>query len=277
MMQVANRDIPKPGFPVDKAGEQYWTEFWRGKKLPPPIRVEDCGPRAWFYQEFHHLWQSHLPSPANPTTRLLEVGCAQSRWLPYFAREWGYNVAGLDYSEIGCQQARALLFREGISGEIFCQNVFSPKPYQLSSFDLIFSNGVVEHFEDPGTVLTQMAAYLRPGGLVVTIVPNLSGWLGRLQHLVNPEVMATHCALTREELAEAHVDAGLLPRFSVYLAFLHFSVVNPGTRWRGWRKICFLKSLKGVTVLAGSIRRLCTRLPVDRRTAGYIACLAEKS
>ena len=94
---------------MDKAGEQFWTQFWQGKKLPPPIRVGGRGPRAWFYQEFDQLWRAYLPAATARPLRLLEIGCAQSRWLPYFARDWGYQVAGLDYSELGCAQSRALL------------------------------------------------------------------------------------------------------------------------------------------------------------------------
>ena len=262
---------------MDKAGEQYWTKVWDGTRLPLPIRVDGCGPRAWFYREFHHLWEDHLPPAGESTIRLLEIGCAQSRWLPYFARQWGYAVAGLDYSELGCLQSQALLDREGVAGEIFHQDLFSPQPHQLASFDLVFSNGVVEHFDDTGAVLRQMAAYLKPGGLMITLVPNLAGWLGGLQKLVSPEVMAIHRPLTREELAEAHAAAGLNPHICNYLAFLHFSVVNSGDRWQGWRRACFFKGLKGATVLSRTLRQLCPGLPSDRRTAGYIACLAQKS
>lgn len=262
---------------MDKAGERYWTEFWRGRGLPLPIRVDGHGPRAWFYREFHHLWEGHLPPAGDTPVRLLEIGCAQSRWLPYFARSWGYTVAGLDYSALGCLQSRTFLAREGIDGEIFHQDLFCPEPEQLASFDLVFSNGVVEHFDDTRAVLRQMAAYLRPGGLMITIVPNLAGWLGGLQKLISPEVMAIHRPLTREELAQTHVAAGLYPHFCVYLAFLHFSVVNPGARWRGWRKSCAFKGLKGATVLARIISQLYPGLSSDRRTAGYIVCLAKKS
>jgi cyclopropane fatty-acyl-phospholipid synthase-like methyltransferase len=31
-------------------------------------------------------------------SRLLEIGCARSAWLPYFAQEFGIDVSGLDYS-----------------------------------------------------------------------------------------------------------------------------------------------------------------------------------
>lgn len=261
---------------MDKAGEQFWTEFWQGKKLPPPIRIGGRGPRAWFYQEFHRLWQAHLPEPTPKPLRLLEIGCAQSRWLSYFARDWGFDVAGLDYSELGCAQSRALLAREGVAGEVFHQDMFSPAPELLAAFDLVLSNGVVEHFEDTAATLARMAAFLKPGGLVLTIVPNFTGWLGRLQSLVSPEFMAVHTPLHRESLAQAHGDAGLEVLFCDYLAFLHFSVVNPGGRWGGWRETCFFKGMKGATALSGCFRRLCPWLPVGRRTAGFIVCIAAK-
>lgn len=262
--------------PKDKAGEQYWTGFWRGKRLPPSINLAGRGPRAWFYREFHALWRDYLPfAPAAPI-RLLEIGCAQSRWLPYFAQEWGYQVAGLDYSEVGCLQSRALLAREGLAGEIVHQDMFYPEPRQEAGFDLVFSNGVAEHFEDTGAVLRQMAVYLRPGGLLLTIIPNLTGWLGRLQGKLSPEVMATHRPLTREELSRAHGSAGLRPLCCAYLAFGHCSVVNPGAAFGKGSTFLILKFLKGASALAGAVRYLYPGLRVDRRTAGYIVCVAEK-
>lgn len=274
---VTGNNISALSLPVDKAGEQYWTEFWQGKRLPPAIRLVGHGPRTWFYQEFHHLWRDYLPSGSAAPVKLLEIGCAQSRWLPYFAREWYYQVAGLDYSEVGCLQTRALLAREGLAGEVFHQDLFGPEPRQVAGFDLVFSNGVAEHFEDTGAVLRQMAVYLCPGGLLLTIVPNLTGWLGWLQKVVSPEVMATHRPLSREELRQAHEDAGMRPIVCAYLAFGHCSVVNPGAGWRKWSKFLILKTLKGTSALAAALRRLVPGLPVGRHAAGYIVCLAEKS
>lgn len=262
---------------MDKTGEQFWTKYWRERKLPPPIRVRSLSPRAWFYQEFHRLWEAHLPRSGPRALRLLEIGCAGSRWLPYFAREWGYEVCGLDYSELGCELARCLLAREGVTGEIWHQDLFCPRPRQLGAFDVVFSNGVVEHFNDPAEPLRQMAAYLRPGGLMVTIVPNFTGWLGWLQSWVSPEILAVHTPLDREDLARAHAAAGLRVRFCDYLTFLHFSVVHPGGRWQGWSKTCFFKALKGATALSLGLHRLWPRLRLDRRTAGFVVCIAVKA
>jgi len=261
---------------MDKAGEQFWTQFWQGKRLPPPIRIGGRGPRAWFYQEFHRLWQAYLPAATSRPLRFLEIGCAQSRWLPYFAQEWGYEVAGLDYSELGCAQSRNLLAREGVAGKIYHQDMFFPAPHQLENFDVILSNGVVEHFEDTVAALRQISVYLRPGGLVLTIIPNFTGWLGRLQSLVGPDILAIHRLLNREELAAAHIEAGLSLRYCDYLSFLHFSVVNPGAKGGAWRRIWFFKGLKAATAFTKCLQRLWF-MPVDQRTAGFIVCIAQKS
>ena len=65
------------------------------------------------------------------------------------------------------------LDREGVSGEVLHQDMFHPDPRLLEAFDFVLSNGVVEHFEDPKVALAQLAAFLKPGGLVLTIVSQL--------------------------------------------------------------------------------------------------------
>ena len=45
-----------------------------------------------------------------------------------------------------------------------------------ASFDAVFAWMVVEHLEDPRTVLRKVAAALRPGGYFVFSVPNAGCW-----------------------------------------------------------------------------------------------------
>lgn len=260
----------------DRAGEPYWTSHWQGRKLPRPVRVAGFGPRVWFHREFHHLWTPHLSRWRGQGAKLLEIGCAFSPWLPYFAREWGFRVAGLDYSAFGCRQTQRFLAREGVPGCIFHQDLFAPRPEQLQGYEVVFSNGVVEHFADPGAVVAQMGAYLRPGGLMITLVPNLTGLLGRLQSLLGPQVLATHTPLTLAELAEMHRRAGLSPVLCRHLAFLHFAVVNPDGRGSRRRRKLLLQVLKGLSAASALLRRLFPRLAPTPVTAAYLLCLAVK-
>jgi len=38
--------------------------------------------------------------------KLLEIGGGGSAWLPYFAKEFGFEAYGIDYSELGLPTGR---------------------------------------------------------------------------------------------------------------------------------------------------------------------------
>ena len=99
--------------------------------------------------------------------RLLEIGCAKSAWLPYFAKEFSLSVCGLDYSPIGCQMSRKILQANGVVAEVFCADLFSPPDNMLGVFDVVVSLGVVEHFEDTASCLNAVSSFL---DIVVRVV-----------------------------------------------------------------------------------------------------------
>src|SRR5690606_13572805 len=45
-------------------------------------------------------------------------------------------------------------------------------PYPDNMFDLVFSDNVVEHLDDPAEVFTEVARVLKPGGLFLFKTPN---------------------------------------------------------------------------------------------------------
>ncbi len=257
-------------------GEATWSAQWRRQPLPRPIRLTGFTPGPAYYRQFDNLFRRFLPRPVHSPMRFLEIGCARSLWLPYFVREWGYEVAGLDYSEVGCEQARALLERERIAGTVICQDLFAPRLDQENSFDIIFSQGVVEHFPDTAGVIRAMARYLRPGGTMITFIPNYTGWLGQIKGLFDPGFRETHVLLSREDFLAAHLAAGVHPRHCSHLIFLDPNCVHPGRSWPKWRQKIFLTLRSVPEVLAGLIWLLWPRLPVDHRTASVIVFIGAK-
>lgn len=91
---------------------------------------------------------------------MLEVGCGGSRWLPFFANH-GFRVTGIDYSALGCEQARAILDREHISGDIYERDAFGANSDLVGGFDVVVSFGVVEHFRDTTEPVRAFARYLK--------------------------------------------------------------------------------------------------------------------
>jgi 2-polyprenyl-3-methyl-5-hydroxy-6-metoxy-1,4-benzoquinol methylase len=154
----------------------------------------------------------------------MEIGCAASAWLPYFAREYGYSVSGLDYSETGCRLAEENLRLLGLKyDEIVCADIFEWGPGK--KYDVIFSYGVIEHFDDPGKILGICREHLRENGLLITVVPNFNGLMGFLNEAAAPDIYRMHKVLTREQLVSLHEAAGLKNVRTDYAGIFSLAVV----------------------------------------------------
>lgn len=265
----------------DKAGKEYWDGIWNAADVPAPIDprmpgVTNYGNRR-FDTEFRRLFG---PRQADGRS-LLEIGCARSQWLPYFVREFGFRVVGLDYSEIGCEMERQVLANAQVDGDVVCADMFAPPDLLVGAFDVVFSMGVAEHFTDTSACLSAFARFLKPGGTLVTTIPNLSGSIGWFVKSVNRPVYDIHVPLNARQFRAAHEKAGLNVAECFYFLSNNFWVANlngldmgrPATKikWALWKSLCV------VTRLLWSAESRLAPLPATMLFAPYIVCIARKS
>jgi SAM-dependent methyltransferase len=206
----------------------------------------------------------------------LEIGAARSTWLPYFNREFGFQVAGIDYSEVGCTQARAILDRAGVDGTIVCADFFSPPAELLGAFDVVVSFGVAEHFRDTPAALARFAGFLKPGGLMITSVPNLTGLVGWIQKRVGRKIYDIHVPLDRDDLSLAHQRAGLNVRACGYFMSANFSVLNFADWPRGLAYTLAVKLESALTMLVWALELRGLKIRPNKLTSPYVVCLATK-
>src|SRR4029453_17212375 len=138
---------------MDRAGPEYWDGVWRSarpQRYPGPIFSG------------HRIYERYLPH--EPGLRFLEVGCVPGNLMVYFAKHFGYAVDGVDYSNAGAL-VDATLELNGVPGRFFHADVFAFTPDR--GYDVVFSQGFVEHFDDPVAPVRRHADLARPGGLVV--------------------------------------------------------------------------------------------------------------
>jgi SAM-dependent methyltransferase len=266
----------------DKAGEGYWTSFWKSAgSLPAPALHDGKKPSGYIVEELDKLYRKYLPHYGSTSNReLLEVGCGNSVWLSYFQQRFGYRVSGIDYSEFGCEQTRRILARDGCSGDIRLGDLFHPPVDLIGKFDVVCSFGVVEHFEDTAGVLSAISRFLKPGGILITTVPVLYGPTGILQRLFNRPVFDIHVLLTRERLAEHLRKSGLSVRTSEYYATVSFGVTLDAAEGRTVKalqlKRFLLKGFQVVGKLLAALDSKVIRLPKGKYSSEGIFTIAVK-
>jgi 2-polyprenyl-3-methyl-5-hydroxy-6-metoxy-1,4-benzoquinol methylase len=263
-----------PDTSTDRAGSAYWNAQETNKVLRPAF---DPGPRTirnFGRRTLDAFLTRHLEALPN-SSRLLELGCGGSTMLPYFHKNFGFDVAGLDYSEQGCELAEQICLQNDCKAQIVCADLFSVPPEMRQAFDVVVSFGLAEHFADTAGCMRAFSSYLRNGGLMITTVPNMAGVVGRLQKFADRRVFETHVVLDAPDLCAAHRGAGLTALEFGYLSFLNFGVVNPGSA--SFAKRLLLTASRGITGVCWAVESMVGNLRANKITSPYAYCVARKS
>jgi 2-polyprenyl-3-methyl-5-hydroxy-6-metoxy-1,4-benzoquinol methylase len=265
---------------ADLAGEAYWSSQWESMRSYRPIDVEDGSLLNHMNRQFDALFARYLAPVMQSGGDLLEIGCARSEWLPYFSRRFGLRVHGLDYSDVGCRQAEVALQMAGVPGEIRHGDMFAPPVDWLGRFDVVMSWGLVEHFEDTGAALGAVARFARPGGLVLTVVPNMVGTVGLVQRLLNRPVFDLHVPVSAMRLRDAAAAAGLEVLHNDWFGASNFWVANLNGLDQAsvayWLKRQALRGVCALSVGSWLIERLVGPLPATEAFAPYIVSIARR-
>lgn len=142
--------------------------------------------------------------------RVLNVGAAgnarwyreqgQEGWLHKRLADAAARIVGLDIDEEEIAAARALGY-DIVAGN--CEDIRLDEP-----FDLIVLSDVIEHLDNPGRALANLAAHLAPGGKMVITTPNATFAGNFLKTLLRRplDVYWDHTALYAPEHIQALCD-----------------------------------------------------------------------
>jgi len=260
----------------DKAGKSYWDATWENTAVLSAVDPRLPGLNNRINRQFHEYFRKAFSGMKTKGKKLLEIGCARSQWLPYFAKEFGFIVSGVDYSEIGCVKAREILSHAGVSGEVVNVDFFNPPGHMLHAYDVVVSFGVVEHFENTFECINACAKYLDRGGLMITVIPNLVGLMGLLQKKLNKPIYDKHEPLDINMLKEAHHRAGLTALMCDYFLSTNFGVLNmdglnkmqTATRI----KMFFCRSLSLASMMVWQIEEVIGSMPSSKVMSPYMIC-----
>jgi len=272
MIEAKRHELPGG----DKAGEAFWEEWWKRAPLPTPFDPYRPGPKNYVRRRRHCILEQFLKRYDTSSMELVEVGCGQSVFLPYFAKQFGFRVSGIDRSTLGCDRARMILEREGVQGEVYCADFFSLPEQLIGRFDVVFSSGVIEHFEQTAEALRAMAKLLKPGGRMFDDMPNFTGVLGKYQKLLDASMYHAHVPLSREELAAAHREAGLEIESCDYYLPICLETINVDQWPRNLRYWFTVRCHTAISRAVWLVDDHIVRLPQNRWTSPLIYCTSRK-
>ena len=149
----------------DKAGKDFWGEAWEENPFGRYYGIERY---LAINKKLDNLFKGLL---GKGNKKILEIGCAKGKQLIYFSKEFGYEVCGIDYSEKGVALAKQNLKIAGVEGTILCEDIFQTS-FKEKSFDIVYSMGLIEHFEDPADIIDTHIKLLKKGGTLIITIPN---------------------------------------------------------------------------------------------------------
>ena len=255
--------------------QSYWDEVLVRAELP----------RIYTSRAYHHrITMEYIDKylSSNKYTTLLEIGCGSSGWLPYFAKKYNLKVSGLDYSEVGCRLAEENLKMLKIDyGEIICKDLLEPECTGGKKYDVIFSYGVIEHFQQPEKIIGIFDSLLNKGGIIITLVPNLNGFMGWISRFFVPAIFKIHKVMSAEDLNRCHQANRLKILKTGYAGTFTLDVVplikSERFKWtKRWSKFTFGLISKSNRLVTKLLTMLRINLP-SRQFSPYIITIATNS
>jgi SAM-dependent methyltransferase len=136
----------------------FWEENWAGGSLEEAVRFCEVDP-------LQPLFARHVPVDSV----VLEGGCGLGQYVVYYS-DRGRKMVGLDFARGTLASLRR--HRPNIP---LCAGDVARLPFRAGCFDVYFSGGVVEHFEDgPDAALREAWRVLRSDGVFLASVPYCS-------------------------------------------------------------------------------------------------------
>jgi len=155
----------------------------------------------------------------------IELGCTPARWMVFFNKRFGYDVYGMDYEN--CDIARANLKANNVEGEVWEGDVFDENVFRGNKFDVVFSAGLIEHFDNYAELVKIHADI--SNNYVVILIPNLKNPVQKLRK----KMMGTweaHVPISKKELERAMIDANIDLLLSKKIGFMGTTLMVIGKK-----------------------------------------------
>ena len=125
--------------------------------------------------------------------KLLEIGSGFGVSLAVMTMEFAVDAYGIEPASEGFNSslscARQLFVANGLDPSRVVDAVGESLPFPDATFDVVYSNNVLEHTADPARVLAEAFRVVKPGGSVYIEVPNYLAYYEGHYHVPQPPIL----------------------------------------------------------------------------------------
>ncbi len=174
-----------------KKEEKEWNSVWgRGGLMKKTI---DIG-REVYNLFFKRLLKKHI----NKSTDLLEVGCGTSTLTISLCSKIN-SLTGVDISEKALEHSRRHAKKLKKENCKFVKGDCFNLPFEENTYDVVWSQGLIEHFSNPEEIIKEKLRVCKSGGVVLTSVPYKYSYMLPWYWITRPKIFRRFWPWTDQE------------------------------------------------------------------------------
>ncbi len=143
--------------------QEYWEKYYKNSSVDRDEIIRICG-------HFDPFYKLLVDSCSKIPETIIEIGAYPGRYLAYLSARNDLKATALDFNSDEKKIKDAFGVMEGHLTEVIQADFL--KYSTKKNYDLVFSNGFIEHFENFEEILDRHNDYLKPGGAMMIMIPN---------------------------------------------------------------------------------------------------------
>jgi 2-polyprenyl-3-methyl-5-hydroxy-6-metoxy-1,4-benzoquinol methylase len=148
---------------MELTSKKYWEDYYQEASESRETIIKICG-------AYDYFWEMLTSNVKHQPQSIIEIGAFPGRYLAYLSSRYNLEATGLDFNPDREKFSRSMQAMGVEKYDYICSDFLAHQPQQ--QYDIVFSNGFIEHFTNYGEILDKHASYLKAGGAMMVMIPN---------------------------------------------------------------------------------------------------------